>query len=378
MSSIGYRMMVLEQRQRQRLQQALVRRQAQSLLKQCQRQIQRIKDPGLRQFAAGTLNSIERQLDSIAGQLDASPEMALANIRREQTRLNDTLARIEVEAERRRMAQLRQEAGDQLTSAQAIMRGISDPSIQQMTAASLRQIQQQMREVSTQIQSDPQAAKKATAKLQKQLQEVLADAEAHVEKNARRKAQAQAQLQKVQQDLDAQEESTNGAAAETLQKARQAFSEAQSHYREGQYDKVAEACQAAVEMIEQAGEQTFDESVRREVVSGLLSTLGGMGFVVAPPQLHGDQTATNVVKLTGRMPSGRTASFQVSLDGKMQFDFDGYEGRACAKDLEAIDRTLHERFAIKAGPAQITWKNPDKIARGVRSMPTGHTNTHRN
>lgn len=62
------------------------------------------------------------------------------------------------------------------------------------------------------------------------------------------------------------------------------------------------------------------------------------------------------------MPSGKMAKFEVYLDGRMYFDFDGYEGRACAKDLEKIDKTLQEQFSVKLTGSQITWKNPDKIA----------------
>lgn len=115
--------------------------------------------------------------------------------------------------------------------------------------------------------------------------------------------------------------------------------------------------------------------MRREVVRGLLGTLTSMGFVIDGPQLRQEDKTAGVVTLSGRMPSGKMARFEVHLDGRMQFDFDGYEGRACAKDLEKIHTTLQEQFAVKLTGSQITWKNPDRIAKGARDLPSGHTNT---
>ena len=48
------------------------------------------------------------------------------------------------------------------------------------------------------------------------------------------------------------------------------------------------------------------------------------------------------------------AAFNVHLDGRMDFDFDGYEGRACAKELEKIDQILNEQFSIQLSEINIT------------------------
>ena len=99
-----------------------------------------------------------------------------------------------------------------------------------------------------------------------------------------------------------------------------------------------------------------------------------MGFIVQPPCLEGDAESGRTVRLLGKLPSGKTASFNVHLDGKMDFDFDGYEGKACSKELEHIDQLLEQQFSIKLSENQITWKNPDKIAKGAMQQPTGNLN----
>ena len=182
-------------------------------------------------------------------------------------------------------------------------------------------------------------------------------------------------LESVRQNLEAEKELANEAGKEVLTMAQKEIDKAFGLYKQGNYTEIAGLCDNAAKLIEGAQQKTFDESVRREVVSGLLSTLMNMGFVVDAPRLEGDDPATGVVKLVGKMPSGRRAAFQVNLDGRMDFDFDGYEGRACAKDMEVIGKTLQEQFSVKLGDAQVTWKNPDKIAKGAINVPSGNRNT---
>ena len=73
------------------------------------------------------------------------------------------------------------------------------------------------------------------------------------------------------------------------------------------------------------------------------------------------------------MPSGKLARFDVQLDGRMDFDLDGYEGRACADEIERIEQTMHDQFGVRLGPQQVTWKNPNRIAKGARDLPSGGT-----
>ena len=375
MSSNGYRSAVLDRRRKEQIRLRQVQKQARSLLNACQKQIRNIKDPTVQQLAAGKLKEIQKKLSLASGKLDNSPDSGLSAISQQQKLLNETIATAQAEAERLRIEETKKQARELLASSEKIIKGISDPSIQQLTAGSLKQIQQQMQQASEQIQSDPKQAKETTAKLQQQLKKIVSDAQAELKESSKQKTQAKAQLESVRQNLEAEKESTNKAGNEALVRAQKEVDKASTLYKQGNYEEVTGICDNVAKLIKESGQKTLDESVRREVVGGLLSTLMNMGFVVDTPQLEGDDPATGVVKLVGRMPSGKRAAFQVNLDGRMNFDFDGYEGRACAKDMEVIGKTLQEQFSVKLGDAQVTWKNPDKIAKGALNVPSGNINT---
>jgi hypothetical protein len=277
--------------------------------------------------------------------------------------------------EQLRLEQTRSRAHGLVASCQETIRAVTDPAVQQVAAKDLRQIQQTLMQVSQQIGSAPDAALKTVEKTQKRLNTVLAKAESAARQWSQQQAEAKAHLDAIQQKLKAEQEAANQAGHEALAQAQQTIAQATSLYHAGRYEQITALCRQAEQSIQQAGQESFDESVRREVVKGLLGTLTNMGFVIEGPQLRQDDKGAGVVTLSGRMPSGKMARFEVHLDGRMQFDFDGYEGRACAKDLEKIHTTLQEQFAVKLTGSQITWKNPDRIAKGARDLPSGHTNT---
>lgn len=373
MSSIGYRQMQLARERKEQLRLKRIRRQAVSLLKRCQKQIRSIKDPTVQQIAAPQLQSIQNSLIHAPMQIEQVPDMALQMIRLQQENLNQAIARAEAEAERQRIQQLRDQANSLLNSSQNIIKGVSDPSIQQLAADDLRDIQSQMQQASKQIQTEPEKAKKQIAKLQEQLRQKLSEAQIQAEELSAQRAEAKAKLESVHQNLEAQKESSDQDEQETLLKAEKLVNEAKSLLGQNRLKDTSDLCDKANQLIEQASKEAQAEGERREVVGSLLTTLNNMGFVVDPPQLE-DQDSGSVVRLVGKMPSGRTAVFHVNLEGKLAFDFDGYEGRTCTKDMEAIETTLQEQFSIKLGPAQVTWKNPDKIAKGAKRIPTGTRN----
>ncbi len=272
--------------------------------------------------------------------------------------------------EQLRLQQLRQRAQGLLASCEETIRAVTDPAVQQLAAKDLQEIRTTLAQTSLRITSIPEEANEELKKTQKHLNSVIAKAETTVKKWSKQQAQAKARLQAVQQTLQAEKQSANKGGQDTLVKAEQQITQAASLYRQGQYEEMASLCKQAGDLIEKSGQESFDESVRKEVVKGLLTTLTSMGFAVEPPRLQAKDNTAGVVTLSGRMPSGKKAKFEVNLDGRMNFDFDGYEGRACGKDLEKINHTLQEQFAVKLSGSQITWKNPDKIAKGARNMPS--------
>lgn len=279
--------------------------------------------------------------------------------------------------EQLRLEQLRKRAQGLLASCQQTIRAVTDPAVLQLVAKDLQEIQKTLSLIPPQIISAPEQANKQLKKTQKHLNKVISKAETAVKKWSKQQAQAKAKLEAVQQSLQAEKQSANKAGQETLAKAEQQIAQAASLYREGRFDEMTSLCKQADDLIEKAGQESFDESVRKEVVKGLLATLTNMGFAVEPPQLQAKDNNAGVVTLSGRMPSGKMAKFEVNLDGHLSFDFDGYEGRACGKDLEKINQTLQEQFAVQLSESQVTWKNPDKIAKGARNLPVSGFRTGR-
>lgn len=156
-----------------------------------------------------------------------------------------------------------------------------------------------------------------------------------------------------------------------MRSADRALAEAEVLLSQGETGGAAERMKQVNDQLDSSRHAALDESVRKAVVSSLLATLRDQGFQVESPRLFSGSEPGGQVTLVGQLPSGRRALFNVFLDGRLGFDLDGYEGRACAKDLERVEQTLASRFRIQLGPPQITWKNPDKLSQGARDLPSG-------
>ena len=50
---------------------------------------------------------------------------------------------------------------------------------------------------------------------------------------------------------------------------------------------------------------------------------------------------------------------------------EGFSDRKCAEHLDEVLAKLETNFAIKSGPVQHNWKNPDRISKGSKGFPTG-------
>ena len=92
------------------------------------------------------------------------------------------------------------------------------------------------------------------------------------------------------------------------------------------------------------------------------------GLSVVRPRLLPE--SQNVAVL-GTMSSGRKVRFEISEEGDLEFNLDGYKGRECAGHLEQIIEKMEGTLVVDVGPAQYNWKNPDKIHKGARRNPTG-------
>ena len=118
----------------------------------------------------------------------------------------------------------------------------------------------------------------------------------------------------------------------------------------------------------EAEEKANREESRRLIVGSLVSSMRDSGLSVVSPRLLPE--SQNVAVL-GTMSSGRKVRFEISEEGDLEFNLDGYKGRECAGHLEQIIEKMEGTLVVDVGPVQYNWKNPDKIHKGARRNPTG-------
>lgn len=285
-------------------------------------------------------------------------------------------AQLEAERhERLRLEDVRREAESIAAVCGETIAGVRDPAVQQLAARGLQKTQSKLDKASSQISVDPDAAVKKIKSIRQRLNKVLTEAKSEAHRWSAEQAESQARIDEVRGQLSAAKGQSSAAEGRVSQEAlagiEQKLSEAATLQQAGRHKEAIARLDKSEGLIEQVKEASFDETVRREVVGGLLSTLKGMGFAVDGPSIAKGESDGGLVRLTGRMPSGRLATFEVDLKGGLRFDFDGYQDRTCGKELAKIEKTLQERFGVQLGPPQITWKNPDRISKGARNVPSG-------
>ena len=270
-----------------------------------------------------------------------------------------------------RLQRVRTQARAVVTACNAAIHAVTDPAVQQLAAAELRALKQELNAKERETTTSPDVALRGLGHIQKRLHATIARAEAAARKWSQQRTKSEAQLSESRAKLDAAKQSATESGAQAMAQAQKQLTEATASHQAGRYAEAEQRCREVEKLLQQADQASFDESVRREVVRGLLDTLEGMGFDVEGPEVQESSKQGGTVTLVGQLPSGRLARFEVQLDGQMLFDLDGYEGRSCGAELERIEHTLHQRFGVKLSPPQITWKNPDRISKGARRQPSG-------
>ena len=226
-----------------------------------------------------------------------------------------------------------------------------------------------------QLQSDPDRALQLARRSMAAGQRGLTEASAKVAAWSRQKAEAQEAVALLKLSLQGffQDGCIEGEDPLLADAARHLAEAAAAMRREDfrAARAIAERGQQAVGEAEKARRtQQQREAVRREIVRGLRRVLLDMGFTLERPQLEKDRGGGRVT-MVGRLPSGRTASFEIFLDGLVRYNFDGYEGRVCGKDEEAIRQGLETVCDAEATDPEVRWKKGPtlQIGRNERDIP---------
>lgn len=137
---------------------------------------------------------------------------------------------------------------------------------------------------------------------------------------------------------------------------------AQSNVPADIIEKVMEAGKGTGSALEQiyqkSDEAIIGETMRKQSLQIILKSIKAQGFVVDTKNIR---RKDDVVTLIAQKPGGEIAKFSVYIDGKFIYDFKGYEGQACQKDIEPFLADLQEIYGVDITESKEIWKNPDKI-----------------
>ena len=126
-------------------------------------------------------------------------------------------------------------------------------------------------------------------------------------------------------------------------------------------DKVVTEGKTIVEIRENATTEIVGEKVRQKSLKIIMDAVQKRGFIVDKKNIKINREKNEVILLALKA-SGEKAEFKVYLDGRFIYDFRGYEGQACQKDIEPFMKDLEEVYGIHVTKTQEIWRNPDKIS----------------
>ena len=138
-------------------------------------------------------------------------------------------------------------------------------------------------------------------------------------------------------------------------------------------EKIVGAGKPLAEIREAATTEIVGEKVRQKSMKLIMKAITERGFIVDKKNIKINRE-TNEVTMVALKASGERATFRIFLDGKFIYDFRGYEGQACQKDIEPFMTALEEVYGIHVTERQEIWSNPDKIS----TMKYQAMNTNKN
>lgn len=138
-------------------------------------------------------------------------------------------------------------------------------------------------------------------------------------------------------------------------------------------EKIVEEGKPIANIREAATTEIVGEKVRQKSLKIIMQAIKARGFVVDKNNIK-IKRDTNEVIMVAQKASGEKAEFRVFLDGKFIYDFRGYEGQACQKDIGPFMKDLEEVYGVHVTKQTEIWSNPDKIS----TMKYQSINTNKN
>lgn len=130
--------------------------------------------------------------------------------------------------------------------------------------------------------------------------------------------------------------------------------------------------ESAMELSGSVDESIRDEMMRKKAIGMIIGAIRKRGFVFDPRQCIRIDRAKNVVNIAVKRTDGRQVTFEVYLDGRFMYHFEGYEGMACTRDENPFLETLEKVYGMKISGVRVDWENPDRLQnRKMQTMKQG-------
>ena len=104
----------------------------------------------------------------------------------------------------------------------------------------------------------------------------------------------------------------------------------------------------------------IEERTRNATIKAIVKAIRETGFVIDSKNSIKIDRRRNVVKMLAKKPSGQLAEFEVQLDGKFMYHFEGYEGGTCSNDIEPFLQVLEDIYGIHVVKEKVHYDEPLK------------------
>ena len=118
---------------------------------------------------------------------------------------------------------------------------------------------------------------------------------------------------------------------------------------------------SVMEICGSADESIRNEMLRQKEIGMIVAAIRKQGFDFDPKQCLRIDRETNVASIAVKSADGRQVTFEVYLDGRFMYHFEGYEGMACTRDENPFLETLEKVYGMKISGVRVDWENPDRL-----------------
>ncbi len=297
---------------------------------------------------------------SIGPIVNGLPSYARSLKRQEETRRrNEEMARHAAE-ERARVIKEREKA--ELVSRLHMIAGeiISDPVANDLAYDRLQTIAAEISQAASDPDTDAKSLETTFRKRCQKLKDLVSE-EAEVWRvEHRRIATMDAVKTEVDQQIKAVEEARKnkgGVAVSVLQGLTERLTSLKNQLTNGTVS--IESADRELDAVQNAADEVHcSEELRRNTLRAINRQMQALGFVSRTPVLQ-----DKWVRMVFSRPDGAQAIFLVDSAGAMKFTFDGYRGKACKKDRDAVMEKMRSAYGVKFSDQRVIWENPDEIGK---------------